>query len=36
MNEREKNVITVEPGTLLFIVTALLFIPLILAGFLFQ
>lgn len=33
---QEKNEIDVDAGTLLFIVTIVLFLPLVLAGFLFQ
>ncbi len=36
MSDREKNVINIEPGTLLFIVVALLLLPLLLTGFLSQ
>lgn len=36
MSDREKNVINIEPGTLLFIVAALLLLPLLLTGFLSQ
>ncbi|MEC4986556.1 MAG: hypothetical protein SAJ37_23295 [Oscillatoria sp. PMC 1068.18] len=32
----EKNVIDVEPGTLLFIVVLVLLLPLLVMGFLFQ
>lgn len=32
----EKNIIQVEPGTLLAIITVLLLVPLVLMGFLFQ
>jgi hypothetical protein len=33
---QEKNVINIDPGTALFVVTALLLVPLLLMGFLFQ
>jgi hypothetical protein len=32
----KKNIIKVEPGTMLAIVTVLLLVPLLLMGFLFQ
>jgi hypothetical protein len=32
----EKNIIKVEPGTLLAVITVLLLVPLVLMGFLFQ
>lgn len=32
-NVPEKNVIDIDPGTLLLIVTAALFLPLVLTGF---
>jgi len=32
----KKNIVKVEPGTLLAIVTVLLLVPLLLMGFLFQ
>lgn len=35
-NKKDKNEIDVDPGTLLFIVAIVLFIPLVLAGFLSQ
>lgn len=36
MREPDKNEIKIEPGTLLLIISALLLIPLLLAGFFFQ
>ena len=36
MSNKEKNVINVDPATLLLFVVVLLFVPLILAGFLSQ
>lgn len=33
MKEPEKNVIDVDPGTLLLIMTVILFLPLLLTGF---
>jgi hypothetical protein len=35
-DKREKNMINVSPETAFLIVTLVLFIPLILSGFLFQ
>ncbi len=36
MREPQKNVINTEPGTLFLIVSMLLLLPLLLAGFFFQ
>lgn len=36
MPDPNNNEIDIEPGTLLLIVTALLLVPLLLAGFFFQ
>lgn len=36
MPEPDKNIVKVEPGTLLIIVVALLLIPLLFTGFLSQ
>lgn len=36
MPEPQKNVINIQPGTLLLIVTALLLLPLLLTGFFSQ
>jgi len=33
MNDPDKNVIKVDPGTLLFVITAVLLLPLLLTGF---
>lgn len=35
-NKQDKNIIKVDPVTLLFVVVILLFIPLVLAGFISQ
>lgn len=36
MHKPDKNTITVEPGTLGLIITALLLVPLLITGFLSQ
>jgi hypothetical protein len=36
MPDPEKNVINIEPGTLLLIISALLLLPLLLVGFFSQ
>jgi hypothetical protein len=36
MAEPDKNLIKIEPGTLLVIISALLLVPLLLAGFFSQ
>ena len=36
MSDRQPKKVEFDAGTLLFIVAAVLFIPLVLAGFLFQ
>jgi hypothetical protein len=33
MSEQQKNIIRIEPGTLLLIITAMLLLPLLLVGF---
>lgn len=36
MDRKEKNIINIEPGTLVIIITALLLLPLLLTGFVFH
>jgi hypothetical protein len=36
MPDPQKNIVNIEPGTLVLIITALLLIPLLIAGFAFQ
>ncbi len=36
MSDPEKNTINIDPGTLLLIATALIFLPLLFTGFLSQ
>jgi hypothetical protein len=36
MSDRDKNVIKIEPGTLVLIISALILLPLLITGFLSQ